>query len=90
MVFHSDSNTKLVQGTEKCPPLEKTTNVLAWDKHDNTALAIIWVCTFEEFLYLVEEETSGSACYVKLKARFETTTFACCVKLCKTLAHSQY
>jgi hypothetical protein len=66
MVFYSDGNTKLVQGMEKCPPLEKVTDILAWDKHDDAALATIWTCTSEEFLYLIEEETSGSACFVKL------------------------
>ena len=90
MVFHSDSNAKLVQGTEKCPPPEKTTSVLAWDKRDDAALAIIWVCTSEEFLYLVEEETLGSACYAKLKARFETTTFAHHIELRKTFYNAKH
>jgi hypothetical protein len=90
MVFRSDGNAKLVQGTEKRPPPEKATDVLAWDKRDDTALAIIWACTSKDFLYLVEEETLGSACYAKLKARFETTTFARRVELRKTFYNAEH
>ena len=90
MVFRSDGNAKLVQGMEKCPPPEKATDVLVWDKRDDAALAIIWACTSKEFLYLVEEETSGSACFTKLKAKFETTTFARCVELRKAFYSAEH
>jgi hypothetical protein len=90
MVFRSDGNAKLVQGTEKHPPPKKATDVLAWDKHDDTTLTIIWACTSGEFLYLIEEETSGSACFAKLKAKFETTTFAHCVELRKVFYGTEH
>ena len=90
MVFCSDGNAKLVQGMEKCPPPEKASDVLTWDKRDDAALAIIWACTSEEFLYLVEEETSGSACFVKLKAKFKMTTFAHRVELRKAFYRAEH
>jgi hypothetical protein len=43
----------------------------------------------EEFLYLIEE-TSGSACYVKLKARFKTTTFTRHIELHKTFYNAEH
>jgi len=90
MVFRSDGNAKLVQGTEKRPLPEKVTDVLAWDKRNDAALAIIWACTSGEFLYLVEEETSGSACFAKLQAKFKTTTFAHRVELRKTFYSTEH
>jgi hypothetical protein len=60
------------------------------DKHIDTALVIIWACTSKEFLYQVELETSGSACFAKLKAKFETTTFTHCVELHKAFYGTEH
>jgi hypothetical protein len=88
MVFRSDGNARLVQGSEVRPAADKAAE--AWDKRDDAALAIIWACTSQDFLYLVEEETSGSACFAKLKQKFETTTFARRVELRKAFYNAEH
>ena len=81
MIFRMDGSAALVAGTEPRP--NDRTDAAKWDKRDSTALGLIWASTHADFLFLVEEEASGSACFAKLKKKFETTSFARRVELRK-------
>jgi len=73
MIFCMDGSAALIAGTE--PWLNDQTEATKWDRHDSTALGLIWASTHADFHFLVEEETSSSACFSKLKTKFETTSF---------------
>ena len=81
MIFRMDGSAALIAGTEPRP--NDRTEAAKWDRRDSTALGLIWASTHADFHFLVEEETSGSACFAKLKTKFETTSFARRVELRK-------
>ena len=81
MIFRMDGSAALIAGTERRP--NDQTEAAKWDRRDSTALGLIWASTHADFLFLVEEETSGSACFAKLKSKFESTSFARRVELRK-------
>jgi hypothetical protein len=81
MIFRMDGSAALIAGTERRP--NDQTEAATWDRRDSTTLGLIWASTHADFLFLIEEETSSSACFAKLKTKFESTSFARRVELCK-------
>jgi hypothetical protein len=70
--FHMDGSTALIAGTEQWP--NDQTKAAKWDRCNLTTLGLIWASTHVNFL--VKEETSGSACFAKLKIKFKSRSFA--------------
>jgi hypothetical protein len=81
IIFRMDGSAAPSAGNEQRP--NNQTKAAKWDRCDSTALGLIWVSMHADFLFLIEEETSGSACFAKLKTKFESTSFAHRVELRK-------
>ena len=86
IMFNADGESAdIVNGTTKRPA--DTTLAAAWDKKDKAAMTIIWSRISKDTRSLTKDIKSGSELYAALKAKFEASTWSCCVAL-RTAFHT--